>query len=288
MSILSKGIAVVGSTTIDKIVSQHQRIIKIGGATAYAGITYSRHGIGTQVVSNIAPGDRKIIRRLEQENVVVLNGPTDRTTQFINDIRQHSRRQKILYRARSIQLQQLSAVAKRAGALHLGPLHPDDIEPAALTALNAHNLKIFLDVQGYTRKVGPPQVSAAVSKHLTSALKAAHIIKANGAELNLIVDHYQENLTQIMKSFEIEESVITLGQDGGWVESMCSGKSDFSAQKVATAVDPTGAGDVFFASYLVGRFLNNQNIADACRYAARTAGRQVSGKHITFDVLALP
>lgn len=157
MSILSKGIAVVGSTTIDKIVSQHQRIIKIGGATAYAGITYSRHGIGTQVVSNIAPGDRKIIRRLEQENVVVLNGPTDRTTQFINDIRQHSRRQKILYRARSIQLQQLSAVAKRAGALHLGPLHPDDIEPAALTALNAHNLKIFLDVQGYTRKVAPPK-----------------------------------------------------------------------------------------------------------------------------------
>jgi sugar/nucleoside kinase (ribokinase family) len=131
-------------------------------------------------------------------------------------------------------------------------------------------------------------VSAAVSKHLTSALKAAHIIKANGAELNLIVDHYQENLTQIMKSFEIEESVITLGQDGGWVESMRSGKSDFSAQKVATAVDPTGAGDVFFASYLVGRFLNNQNIADACRYAARTAGRQVSGKYITFDVLALP
>jgi sugar/nucleoside kinase (ribokinase family) len=189
MSILSKGIAVVGSTTIDKIVSQHQRIIKIGGATAYAGITYSRHGIGTQVVSNIAPGDRKIIRRLEQENVVVLNGPTDRTTQFINDIRQHSRRQKILYRARSIQLQQLSAVAKRAGALHLGPLHPDDIEPAALTALNAYNLKIFLDVQGYTRKVAPPQVSAAVSIHLTSALKAAHIIKANGAELNLIVDH---------------------------------------------------------------------------------------------------
>jgi sugar/nucleoside kinase (ribokinase family) len=53
-------------------------------------------------------------------------------------------------------------------------------------------------------------------------------------------------------------------------------------------VDPTGAGDVFFASYLVGRFLNNQNIADACRYAARTAGRQVSGKYITFDVLALP
>ncbi|MBW2439390.1 MAG: hypothetical protein JRH12_02860, partial [Deltaproteobacteria bacterium] len=194
MSILSKGIAVVGSTTIDKIVSQHQRIFKIGGATAYAGITYSRHGIGTQVVSNIAPGDRKIIRRLEQENVVVLDGPTDRTTQFINDIRQHSRRQKILYRARSIQLQQLSAVAKRAGALHLGPLHPDDIEPEALTALNAHNLKIFLDVQGYTRKVAPPQVSAAVSKHLTSALKAAHIIKANGAELNLIVDHYQENL----------------------------------------------------------------------------------------------
>ena len=91
-----------------------------------------------------------------------------------------------------------------------------------------------------------------------------------------------------MKSFDIEESVITLGPDGGWVESIAGGKTDFSAEKVEAAVDPTGAGDVFFAAYLASRLFNNQNIADACRNAARLAGRQVAGRHITHDRLALP
>ncbi len=288
MTILNKGIAVVGSTTIDEIVRPRRRVTKIGGVTAYAGITYSRFGIDTWVVSNIAADDRHVISRLEKEGIVVLNGPTDRTTHFINDIRQHCRRQKLFSRARSIQTDQLAAVLERTGALHLGPLHPDDIEPEVLNVLAGTELKIFLDVQGYTRKVVSSQVSAAVSEHLTTALNAAHVIKANGAELNLIVDHYQKDLSEIMKSFDIEESVITLGPDGGWVESIRGGKTDFSAKKVEAAVDPTGAGDVFFAAYLASRLFNNQNIADACSNAARIAGRQVAGRYITHDRLALP
>ncbi len=288
MSLLSKGIAVVGSTTIDEIVSQRRRVTKIGGVTAYAGITYSRHGIKTQIVSNIAPKDQHIIRRLEQEKLVVLNGSTNRTTHFLNDIRHDSRRQELFSRARSIQPHQLSNVIKTVDALHLGPLHPDDIEPDALIALSKADLAICLDIQGYTRRVASPQVSAAVSKHLTCALDAAHIIKANGDELSLLVDHYQKKLTEIMKIFDIEESVITLGQDGGWIESKSSGKFDFSAHRVGTVVDPTGAGDVFFAAYLISRFLHNQNIADACRYAACIAGCQVAGNYITLDRLALP
>lgn len=288
MSILSKGIAVVGSTTIDEIVSQRRRVTKIGGVTAYAGITYSRIGVDTRVVSNIAPDDRQIISRLEEENIVVHNGPTSLTTHFINDLCQHPRRQKLVSRARSIQPHQLSPVIKRVRALHLGPLHPDDIEPKSLNAFAGADLKIFLDVQGYTRKAGSPHMSAAVSKHLTPALNAAHIIKATGTELKLIVDHYQKSISEIMKSFDIEETVITLGQDGGWIESIRSGRTEFSAKRVETVADPTGAGDVFFAAYLVGRYLNNQKIADACRSAAHTAGLQVAGSHITFEKLALP
>ena len=71
MGMLDKSIAVVDSTTIDKIVSQNQSVTKIGGATAYAGITYSRHGIGTFVVSNIAKNDRQaLFLRSECANMV--------------------------------------------------------------------------------------------------------------------------------------------------------------------------------------------------------------------------
>jgi hypothetical protein len=79
-----KGIGVVGSTTIDEIVSPGKRIFKSGGATAYAGITYRRHGIDTTIISNVARVDRAIIARLEQAGITVFNGETSRTTHFIN------------------------------------------------------------------------------------------------------------------------------------------------------------------------------------------------------------
>ena len=192
MTNLNKGIGVVGSTTIDTIVSQHRRFTKIGGATAYAGITYSRHGLDTFVVTNIADNDRTIIDRLEQENITVLSGKTNQTTHFVNNIKKDFRRQKVFNRARSIQPCRLSAVIKRVGGLHLGPLHPDDIVPEAMTALPNTDLKVFLDVQGYTRKVVAKKVSAAVSRHLPTALNAAQIIKANGAELKVILEYYQK------------------------------------------------------------------------------------------------
>ncbi len=288
MTKLNKGIGVVGSTTIDTIVSQHRSVTKIGGVTAYAGITYSRHGLDTFVVSNIANNDRAIIERLEQENIIVLNGKTNRTTHFVNDIKKDFRRQELFNRARSIQPRQLSAVIKRVGGLHLGPLHPDDIESEALTSLHNTDLKIFLDIQGYTRKIVTKRVSTAVSRHLPAALSAAHIIKANGTELKYILEHYQKGLAELMKSFEIEESVITLGQKGGLVVTLSGDKFHYKADKIESVTDPTGAGDVFFAAYLICRFVNSQDIPDACRYAASTAARQVEGTHISIDRLGLP
>jgi sugar/nucleoside kinase (ribokinase family) len=119
-------------------------------------------------------------------------------------------------------------------------------------------------------------------------LSAAHIIKANGTELKSILDYYQKSLAELMKDFKIEESVITLGQDGGWVEKQSGDKFHYKADKIESVTDPTGAGDVFFASYIISRFANNRNIPDACHYAARTAARQVEGTHISIDRLVLP
>jgi sugar/nucleoside kinase (ribokinase family) len=288
MTKLTKGIGVVGSTTIDKIVSQNQSVTKIGGTTTYAGITYSRHELYVFIISNIAPNERIIIDRLEQNNIIVLNGETNRTTHFINDIKKDSRKQEVFNRARPIQLRQLVTVVEGIDGLHLGPLHPDDIEPEVLTALQNTDLKIFLDVQGYTRKVVNKKVLTAVSRHLSAALSAAHIIKANGTELKSILDYYQKSLAELMKDFKIEESVITLGQDGGWVEKQSGDKFHYKADKIESVTDPTGAGDVFFASYIISRFANNRNIPDACRYAAHIAARQVEGKYLTIDSLVLP
>ena len=288
MGIFNKGIAVVGSTTIDEIVSPGSTVTKIGGVTAYGGITYSRHGIDTYVVSNISNKDQEIIERLEQEKISIINGQTNQTTRFVNDIRKDKGRQKVLDRASPIKLHQLLAISERIDGCHLGPLHPDDIAAEVPPSMPRLGIQIFLDIQGYTRKAVSNRVTAAVSKDLSSGLKAAHIIKANGAELKLVMDHYQKDLTEIMTCFEIKESVITLGQKGGWVQTLKGEKFKYSADRIECELDPTGAGDVFFAAYLLGRFVNNKDVPDACRYAAATAARQVEGRYISVERLVLP
>ena len=53
MTLLKKGIGIVGSTTIDKIIAEDHSFLKLGGVTTYAGITYRRHGIPVFIISNI-------------------------------------------------------------------------------------------------------------------------------------------------------------------------------------------------------------------------------------------
>jgi sugar/nucleoside kinase (ribokinase family) len=283
-----KGIGVVGSTTIDEIISPGKRIFKIGGATAYAGITYCRHLIDTTIISNIARVDRAIIDRLEQDGITVFNGETNRTTHFINTVTEDARRQKVIHRARPILLRQLLPALKHIDGLHLSPLHPDDIEPKILKELSHFDLGLFIDIQGYTREIAENAVLAAASRHLSVALKAAHIIKANHAEIRLVLEHFQKDLAEVMKNFEIDEAVITSDRKGGWVQTLSGEKYPYTADRIASVTDPTGAGDVFFAAYLLSRFTKKQDIADSCRYAAVTAAKQVEGTYISLDNLALP
>jgi sugar/nucleoside kinase (ribokinase family) len=72
------------------------------------------------------------------------------------------------------------------------------------------------------------------------------------------------------------------------VETIGGKKHEYAAEGIETRTDPTGAGDVFFAAYLLSRFFRNQDIAQACRYAAGIAARQVEGRYIGFDRLVLP
>jgi sugar/nucleoside kinase (ribokinase family) len=287
MKILKKGIGVVGSTTIDKIVAGDQSYLKPGGVTTYAGITYRRHGIPALVVSNLAERDFKVIETLEAEKIDVFTAASQQTTRFVNYIQGDRRYQELLQQACSIDAKQIQAVIHRIDGLHLGPLHPLDIDPDALNLLQKSDLPIFLDVQGYTRLAQNKKIYPFVSGHLTAGLIAAQIIKANEIEHQSILDFYQMNLTELMDRFKIGESVITLGERGGFVRTRSGETFEYAADPGNSAVDSTGAGDVFFAAYILSRFSCQLPIPDACRYAARIAARQVEGKYITTNQLGL-
>jgi sugar/nucleoside kinase (ribokinase family) len=284
---ISKSIAVVGSTTIDKIVKDNCSRYKIGGVTTYSGITYRRHGIKTYIVSNVAAGDLMILKKLEREKVNVNHGPTENTTRFINQTGPEGRRQQLLSKAASLKGRQISELADRVSWFHLGPLHSLDIGPSCLKAIRKSKLPVFLDVQGYTRRVHAKKVYAGVSKYLSDALAISHTAKASGAELEAILDYYKMGLTELKTAFNIGEFVVTLGAKGGFVKDKADNEIHYDAVSAEAVEDLTGAGDVFFAAYIYTRVFMGKTIADACRHAAALASRQLSGNFITNATLAL-
>ena len=282
---IAKGIAVIGSTTIDKIILRNGSRFKIGGVTLYSGATYSRHGINTIAITNIAGRDSRLIERLENQKIFVYSGPTSQTTRFINDIRTKNRTQKIPARAASISRLQIWNHIHKVNCLHLGPLHPDDIDVRAIQALKAMDLEIILDIQGMVRKVRNGVVYPAVAPQLSDSLSVSQIVKANKHEYATMLAFYQSDLVTLMRKFDIREFIVTAGTSGGFVQKTSAATIPYDAAATKFEGDPTGAGDIFLAAYVVARLLKQHSIRQACQYAARLVARQIEGNHIKADDL---
>ena len=286
--IIEEGVAVIGSTTIDQIIYRNVRRFKIGGVTTYSGMTYRRQGIKTWVVTNVAKSDREMIRRLEQESIVVCNGQTEFSTCFKNTIDdEDNRSQNILQQAASINRDQLIEHLEPVDFVHLGPLYPTDIDVSATELIDRLKHLIILDVQGLVRRVKNKIVYPAVSQHLPAAMRVSHLVKATRQECESIIAFFRTDLLGLMRQFNIDEFVVTAGHEGGYVRTISGEKISYPAAKITSFEDPTGAGDVFLATYVIGRFLNQRSIVDACRYAAKLAARQIEGNHIKSDDICL-
>jgi len=285
MNLLKKGIAIVGSTTIDKIIADDYNVLKLGGVTTYAGITYRRHGVPVIIISNMAEQEMHVMGMLQAENISICSAKSDFSTCFVNDNRGDMRRQELLQQAEPIKIEQIQSIVDSVDGLHLGPLHPLDIEAQAFETMHDSNLKILLDVQGYTRKVINKKIYRSVSVKMAAGLTLAHIVKANEAEFNALLSFFQMTLAELMRHFKIEEFVVTLGDNGGFVRKQSGETFHYDAVTIKKPLDPTGCGDVFIAAYIVKRLVDKIDIPDACLYAAEIAARQVEGKYITIDQL---
>jgi sugar/nucleoside kinase (ribokinase family) len=283
---IRRGVAVLGSTTIERNVIGRATYLKIGGVTAYAGLTYRRHGLPTWVISNVAHAETWILDRLTAEGIQVTRGPSEFTTRFVNRVDDGRRRQKVAAVALPVNCRQLAAIENQVDCIHLGPLHPEDIEAPVYARLRKSRALVILDVQGLLRKISGGRVTAAVSEHLDAALGAAVVVKSDEDELRLILDTFGTRVEDLMTRFEIGEWAATSGFQGGCIHSRNEGVYFYSSDPVFAVMDPTGAGDVFLAAYTVARYRDRQAVAAAGRYAARLAASHVAGGYL-HEVLAV-
>lgn len=274
---------IVGSTTIDTNLIDDKEIIKIGGVTTYAGLTFKKLGIQTSIISNISLADNFIRDHFLKNDIEFFAGKSDYTTRFINKYESGVRTQNISSVASPIKKHQIKRI-NQVRLIYLGPLHANDIHQNLLKELSKLNSIITLDIQGLVRKQSNSHVTLEVSPILYDALDCADIVKAEKSEIECVLNQINVSLDVLMKKHNISEFIVTEGKDGGYILSR-NGKIDYKACSVRKIVDPTGAGDVFFATYIASRIFRNYDFGASSKKAAHIASNHIGGHFIPFDSL---
>jgi sugar/nucleoside kinase (ribokinase family) len=280
-------VAVVGSVTIDRIIENSKTSERLGGVATYGGLTFQRLGVSTAVVTNIAANHRSLLDVLAAEGLAVHAGTSRLTTHFVNRAQGDWREQLMPEAADSITAGQVKPLLSEVRHVHAGPLHPDDIEPQAMALMAESKKLVSLDVQGYLRRAENGRIVPNLSAGLEGALRSAHIIKADEEELTLMLEHFRLSLPGFLQRFRIDEAVITRGSRGASVWTRAGEGYHFGVEAVRRPVSTVGAGDVFFAAYLVAHVYRKLDIDMAAMFAAGVAAKQVGGKHLPPGLLDL-
>lgn len=278
---------ILGSTTIDQNTQNGVTYNKIGGVTTYGGFTLQNHGISTTVVTNISPRDKFIVNFFINNDIQIKYGYSDSTTKIVNINSGDNREQMIPTCALPITLEQVQEFENVSTVVYLGPLHPSDISESVFNKKILNNKTVCLDIQGYVRKIVNGRVEKSVSDRIEKALIFSDVVKAENTELELVMNHYDLTLPELLQRFNLKEIIVTSGKSGGYVLSNSLEKIDFQPFPVDKVIDPTGAGDVFFATYIASRIYNNLDINSSCIKAAFMASSHISGNYIPQDMLTI-
>lgn len=261
----------------------------MGGVTTYSGITFRKHDLKTAVVTNIADEDRELPRIFEQRGIELINGATENTTVFVNHISGDDRRQEMPARSAPIAADQARRAIASTDHVLLGPLHPLDLSTDLLMLLQKENPVVSLDVQGYLRRVdgGRVRLRRGISRRLHQALLASSVIKGDRAELQAILDGHQITVEKLIRSYGLDEIVVTAGSEGGRIILASGQVVTYDAASADRVIDTTGAGDVFFGAYLASRIHAGKSIRESCEHAALVVARHVEGVYIREEELQL-
>ncbi len=288
-------VTIIGSITIDQITTDDKSIEVLGGVVTYAGLTFWRHNIPTHIVTNVAKEEKYILEKLGNKGIKVYYGLSPETTRFINYNESDQRKQIVPAKAVPIEEGLVKKAVPRTNHIHLGPLHPWDIHPGTIAFLKNYLEKtkketkplVTLDVQGYVREINKHVVRTLVSENLVEALWCSDIIKAEKKELKAIIEHFRTTPLQLISKYNIQELVITDGAKGGQIFRPKANPIPYRALSVKNFTDFTGAGDVFFAAYLIKHLYHREEISQSCDYAARIASLKIKGGYIPPSDLGL-
>ena len=267
----------IGNPTHDTLSINKKTVEVLGGTVWYAALFLA--GLGRRV-SVVGRGDGKIKNRLARRGVDVRHfsdaGPV---TEFENTYSAGIRSQ----RARAggdIHPADVPQAAFYAPGLLIGPVL-QEVDPAIMRTPRSGCL--MLDAQGFIRELSTAgDVILRMTPEAETALRHCDILKVDAREAAVITSSSDiETAGRQLHRMGPKVVIITRGRDGAYIYDGAR-FARVTAPEV-DVVDPTGAGDVFSAAFLV-RYIASGNLIAAGRFAVTAAALSTRG----FGASALP
>jgi sugar/nucleoside kinase (ribokinase family) len=241
---------------------------RLGGAAAYASALAARLGLRTALLTSSGP---QIDLAAALPGVVTTCVPSETSTQFRNVYGAGRRRQFIPRRASRITPADLPDLWRGAGIVLLGPVAGEVDEALAACFPDA---LIGVGAQGWLRDTAP---DTSVRPLPPESWDAAAVLRSADALFLSDEDIPPEAAPAALKRWGdmVQILAFTRGYDGADV--LYGGEWRHIGAFPAHAVDPTGAGDVFAAGFLV-RFRETGDPWESARFAACAASFVVEGE----------
>jgi sugar/nucleoside kinase (ribokinase family) len=246
----------------------------IGGSVAYAGGTAQVLGCRTAVVTS---------SKIEETWEAALPGvsihriPSGQTTLFENVYSSEGRTQTVHAVADNIARNDIPAIWQRASIVHLAPI-ANEVDPSILRLFS--NSLVGLTPQGWMRRwdeKGKVSARAWTGAETYLRLAAAVIIGEEDLLDHDMLDYYRKWSRLLVMTQGENGCTLFLGEESHHFPTLAG-----------SAIDTTGAGDIFAAAFLIRLFQTNGNPFEAARFAneAATMSIAVEGLEAKMRVLS--
>ena len=245
---------IIGHITRDLVNGE----IRLGGTAVYASLLAKRMGLDTVLLTSFAADlDLDILQGIE-----IINQPGKGTTTFKNIYNSTGRTQFILETAPILNLDLIPQDIKNARIIHFGPVAG---EIPILAGESFPGSQIGYSLQGWLRTWDEGGQIESFDIHIPRGRKPAPGIAFLSLE---DLDNQRSGLTRIRELFP--QVVLTTGEMGA--ELYLNEQAEEVFTEPAEPIDPTGAGDIFAAAYLIAKIKQGRSHTEAARLANALAG----------------
>jgi sugar/nucleoside kinase (ribokinase family) len=238
---------------------------RLGGTVTFSALMAAALGCDVRILTSASPAERDLLMPLRRCDQHIVPSPTP--TSFQNIYAKGERQQNLLSRAASLRPSDLPAVWAASDIVHIAPI-AQEVTPDLLHAVAPDALRIVTP-QGYMR-----QWSAAGVVSYTAWGAADDVLPHTDAVIFSIEDvqHDETAAQHLLHAAPI--GVVTRAEKGAELLIDSHDAHRVPAPPV-TVEDPTGAGDIFAASFAV-RLLQTGDPLRAAQFATHLASDSVT------------